>query len=499
MSSQKQYKTWSPGQPFLLPPSPLDWLPEGHLAYFLLDVVEQLDLSMIEARYQRKDARGTRPYAPSMMVALIFYGYCTGVFSSREIERATYEDIAFRVIAGGHHPHFTRVNAFRKDFLNELSELFLQVLRLCQTAGLVKLGHVALDGTKVQANASKHKAMSYERMLKAEAQLREEIAALMSQAEQADVDDDARLGEGVAAQDIPAELHRREERLATILKAKESLEAEAAAARARVLREQAQRAEVQAQTEEDPVERKRSATRAERLKAQAQQLAPGKDDDDIDPPTTSDGLPLHEPKTTRDGLPKANAQMNFTDPDSRIMESGGTFVQGFNCQAVVDSHRQIIVAQALSNQSPDNGCLVPMLALTISNCGVTPTVLTADAGYWQPEIPVTPAKDSTDIFVSTRRRKHGPEDPTENEPAPAQPKETPREQMRAKLETAEGKATYARRKAIVEPVFGQIKEVRGFRRFLLRGLEKAQGEWSLQCTAHNLLKLWRAEGLVPAM
>ena len=497
MSQQKQYRPWSPTQSFLLPPSPLEWLPEGHLAHFILDVVSELDLSEIEDRVQAKDGRGTRPYNPAMMVVLLFYGYCVGVFSSRKLERATYEDVAFRVLAGGQHPDHSRIAAFRKDHLEALRGFFVQVLMLCQQAGMVKLGHVAIDGTKVQANASKHKAMSYERMLQTELRLGEEVDALLNRAAEMDASEDARYGEGCREQDLPSELRRREKRLAKIRRAKAELEFEAAQARARQLREQAARASERSETHVDPVECKRAQTVAKNRTKKARELDPNGRDDDIEPPTTGNGLPKHEPRTKTDGTPHDKAQMNFTDPDSRIMQSSGSFMQGFNCQAAVDEEHQIIVAQALSNKSPDNGNLVPMVEQVRDNCGRAPDKTTADAGYWTPEAPEACEQLGTDVHISTRRRRRGNQDdviPDGSLPEDADA----RQRMRTKLRTKEGRDTYARRKAVVEPVFGQIKEARGFRRFLLRGQKAVEGEWALVCTTHNLLKLFRFSSLQAA-
>ena len=490
MSKRKKYQSWSPTQPFLLPPSPLEWLPEGHLAHFILDVVSELDLSKIEGRIQAKDGRGTRPYDPAMMVALLLYGYCVGVFSSRKIERATFEDVAFRVLAGGQHPDHSRIAAFRKDHLKALRGFFVQVLMLCQKAGMVKLGHVAVDGTKVQANASKHKAMSYKRMLQTELRLGEEVDALLNRAAEMDASEDARYGEGCREEDLPAELRRREKRLVRIRQAKAELEAEAAQARARQLREQAARAKERAKTHDDPVERKRATTMATNRAKKARELDPNGSDDDVDPPATEDGLPKHEPQTKTDGTPHDKAQMNFTDSNSRIMESSGSFIQGYNCQAAVDKEYQIIVGQAVSNKAPDNGNLVPIVEQVKNNCGRVPDKTTADAGYWTPEAPKACEQLGTDVYISTRRRKHGDQDgvvPNGLVPEDADA----RERMRRKLSTKEGRDTYAHRKAVVEPVFGQIKEARGFRRFLLRGQKAVQAEWALVCMGHNLLKLFR--------
>jgi transposase len=492
MSTVKSYQRYEPKQAFLLPPSPTEWLPEDHLAYFILDVVETLDLRPIDDALQSKDARGQQPYAPKMMVALLLYGSCVGVLSSRRMERATYEDVAFRVLAAGHHPHFTTINEFGKEHRASLAGLFVQVLRLCQKAGMVKLGHVALDGTKIQGNASKHKAMSYERMLKSEAELQKEIDALLRQAQETDASEDARFGEGRREEDLPAELRRREGRLAKIREAKVRLEKEAAQARALDLRGQATRARERAETHHDPTERKRAATVASRRAERARALDPKADDDDLDPPVTGDGLPMHRPNTTTEGAPDAKAQMNFTDPDSRIMESGGAFCQGYNGQAAVDEGHQIIVAQGVSNLAPDNGYLMPMLAQIRSNCGTGPSVVTADAGYWTPDAPQACVRLGTDPYISTHRQKHGEtEDPLTGS---GQDEDKAREQMRAKLRTDQGRRIYARRKAVVEPVFGQIKEARGFRRFLMRGLDAVRAEWAMICTGHNLLKLYRFAG-----
>jgi hypothetical protein len=368
---------------------------------------------------------------------------------------------------------------------------------LCQGAGLVKLGLVALDGTKIQGNASRHKAMSYERMLKSELQLQTEIEGLLARADETDAAEDVELGEGKQEEDLPEELRRREQRLVKIREAKARLEAEAKEARARNLREQADRASTRAKTHPDPVEQKRAESVAKNKAEQARKLAPDKDDDDLEPPQTDGGLPLHEPASTREGKPSDTAQMNFTDPDSRIMESGGTFLQGYNAQAAVDDAHQIIVAHDLSNLSPDNGNLVPMLVQTTANCGHSPVKALADAGFWIPSAPPACTQLGIDVYISTARRKHG----AGQEPGAVSPSAddtTARAAMARKLQSDQGKRTYARRKAIVEPVFGQIKEARGFRRFLLRGLVNVQAEWALVCTGHNLLKLFTFRSLQPA-
>lgn len=312
----KSYRAWSPTQSFLLPPSPLEWLPEGHLAYFVLEVGQALDLSAIEDAIQEKDGRGERPYPPAMMVALLVYGYCAGVFSSRRIARATYEDVAFRVIAGGEHPHFTTVNQFRLEHREALAKLFVQVLRLCRKAGLVKLGHVAFDGSKVAANASKHKAMSYKRMQEEERRLEAEVQALLAKADETDRREDAQYGVGQSPEDLPEELQRRESRLRRIREAKAALEKEAAEARAEELRDQAQAQREKASDESvDPAERKRAATRAEKAEEKALELT-GKDSNDDRPGggSTTGDLPHHRVPAETDGTPKPSAQRNFTDP-----------------------------------------------------------------------------------------------------------------------------------------------------------------------------------------
>ena len=273
----KQYRPWTPEQTFLLPPSPMEWLPEGHLAYFVLEVVGELDVGAIEAAIQKKDPRGERPYSPRMMTSLIVYAYCAGVFSSRKIERATYEDVAFRVIGGGGHPHFTTVNTFRLEHREALAGLFVQVLRLCMRAGLKTVGHVALDGSKVQANASKHKAMSYGRMKDEEKRLAAEIEQLLQRADVVDTQEDAEFGRDKRGDELPEELQRRESRLARIREVKAELEKEAAEARATKLRANA--AELRAEAEAIgtvPGQLKQSSTRAARSEKQADELAPRK-------------------------------------------------------------------------------------------------------------------------------------------------------------------------------------------------------------------------------
>jgi len=456
----KTFRPYTPDQLFLLPPALRDWLPEGHLTLFLSDVVEEgLDLTPILATYETGDGRGQPPYHPALMVKLLLYAYCTGKPSSRQIERATYEEIPYRVLAANQHPDHDTLAAFRQQHLGALAALFAQVLALCRRAGLVKLGHVALDGTKVLANASKHKAMSYGRMAEAEQKLEQEIAALLAQAAQVDAAEDAQYGKGRRGDELPAELTRRESRLAKILAAKAALEAEA----------KAQAVEAAAAAQAKLAERQRQAeTTGRKLKGR--------------PPTVPD--PTH-------ATPAPKAQRNFTDPESRIMKDGATksFVQAYNAQAAVDGQAQIIVAADVTQHANDKQQLVPMLRQVAANCGAAPTVASADAGYFSaPSVTDTTLQD-IDLYVPPDRQKHGERAPADSDPPPDAAAST---QMRAKLQTAAGQALYALRKAIVEPVFGQIKGPRGFRRFSFRGLGKVQAEWQLICLTHNLLKLFRA-------
>jgi transposase len=486
----KQYRSWTPEQAYLLPPSPLDWLPEGHLAYFVLELVREVDLTAIESAVQSGDSRGTRPYAPKMMTALLVYAYCVGIFSSRRIERATYEDVAFRVLSGGEHPHFTTVNEFRLVHRKALASLFLKVLQLCRRAGLVSLGHVSLDGSKVQANASKHKAMSYARMKEEEKRLSAEIEAMLFRADEVDVQEDERWGRGQSAEQLPEELQRRDERLKRIRAAKAELENEAKQARAEELRDHAKVQSERADTTLDEVERKRCATRAQKAEDEARSLS--RDDDDGPPSAGCDAtndLPHHRVPTTANGEPTSKAQRNFTDADSRIMVKGGAFIQAFNAHVVVDEAHQIILAEAVTNQPPDCEHLVPMVDRVVANCGEAPKTMTADSGYFSAQNVEHCAHSGIDVYIALRKT-----DVAKLGRLPATPAQDARQDMHDKLTTDRGRSTYARRKATVEPVFGQIKEARCFRRFSLRGLDKVRSEWSLVCLCHNVLKLFRAVG-----
>ena len=372
-------------------------------------------------------------------------------------------------------------------------------MKLCQQAGLVKLGLVAIDGTKVQGNASKHKAMSYERMQKQEKRLEEEIASLLARAEAVDNAEDERFGKGQREEDLPEELRRREGRLEKIRAAKLALEQQAKQTRVAELEAQAEGQESIAATHEDATERKRSTTRAKKRREQAKELSDSIDDDDLPPAggPTSQGLETHRTPATPEGAPRPKAQHNFTDPDSRIQERGGEYLQGYNAQAVVDADSQVIVAQGVTNMQPDNSHLAPMLGQIRENIGAMPDAALGDAGYWKTENAAYAEEQQIDLYISPQRKKHGPDPPTDDHSADVTNPD-PRQQMIAKLQTDEGRALYARRKSTVEPVFGQIKEARGFRRFHLRGLRKVIGEWSLVTATHNLLKLYRSQTAVAA-
>jgi transposase len=501
MQNPKTFRPWQPGQTSLLPPSPFDWLSADHQVYFLLDLVDELDLSAIVIPAQSKDPRGEKGFDPRMMTVLLLYGYCTGIVSSRRIERACYEDLAFRVLTGNQQPDHSRISEFRRRNLEALSELFVQILRLCQEAGMVSLGHVALDGTKVQANASKHKAMSHERMLKAEAQLEQEIRELMRRAEILDAQEDGKYGKGKLGSDLPEELRRREDRLEKIRQARQALEAEAAAAAARDRAKQAADAEAAVADAEaadaDASEQQKlrdKAVKAQEKAQAAKDLAIQKaDEGGLEPhglePQASDSMPYRGLAHRADGSPTAAAQRNFTDPDSHIMKSDGNLLQGYNCQAVVDGDHQVIVAMGVSNQSPDPEHLVPMLERTIANTGQIPKTLLGDTGYWSEDNAAACEKRGVDPYIATGRLPHGQPPPPIFGPIPKDLDAKGR--MARKLRKKEGREIYAKRKTIVEPVFGQTKEGRGLRRFLLRGLGKVDGEWLLWGTTHNLNKLWR--------
>jgi transposase len=448
-------------QSLMMPPSLHDWLPEDHLAGFVADLVPSLDLSAFYAAYEEKDGRGQAAYHPVMMVRVLIYGYCIGVVSSRQIEKRTYEDVAFRYLSADEHPDHSTINEFRKQHLRALAGLFMQALRLCQAAGLVKMGHVALDGTKKQANASKHKAMSYGRMGEAEEKLKAEVEQLLARAEATDAAEDEKERQGFSDK-LPKELARRESRLKKIQEAKAALEAEA--------RQKAEQEKAAAEA--------RIAARREQEEQTGKKMG---------------GRPPQIPDPEQ-AKPEDKAQRNFTDSDSRIMADGankGSFVQGYNAQIAVDAEAQIIVAADVTQEPNDKQQLAPMLEQVQQNTGVKPVASSADAGYWSPEQVADERVEGIDLHVATKRDKNATSEETAPSSDPVKGA-TAQEQMKQKLQSDAGRAIYKMRKAIVEPVFGQIKECRHFRRFSLRGLENVRAEWKLVCLTHNLLKLFRS-------
>ncbi len=427
----KTYRPYCPDQMFLLPPSLQDWLPEDHLSYFVSDVVDQLDLTEIESYYEKED-RGQPPYHPRMMTKVLVYAYCVGIFSSRKIQKRLIEDVAFRVLAAGNQPDFRTISDFRKIHHKALEGLFQQVLRLALGAGAIKLGRVALDGTKVKANASKHKAMSYGRMKDEERKLRDEVRKLLAQAKAADEEEDARYGKDKSGDELPDELSRRETRLQKIREAKRALE--------------------------------------ERAREEAEEEGKSKEE-------------------AKEAKPKDKTQYNFSDPESRIMKGADGFVQAYNAQAVVESTTQLIVAQAVTQEANDKRQIEPMVAAIEQQAGQKPEELLADSGYCSDKNLEHLENQEIEAYIATDRQKHGEKEICK--PGPLPKGATRVDRMKRKLQTKVGSAIYAARKSIVEPVFGQIKRARGFRQFNLRGIEKVRAEWAMVCMTHNVLKIYR--------
>jgi transposase len=415
----KTFRDWNVEQSWLLPPSVMDFVPADHLAHFIRDTVrEQLDLSAILAPYEQEE-RGYPPYHPVMMTALLLYGYCQGIYSSRRLARACEERVDFMAVTGLNRPDFRTVSEFRRRHLEALKGLFVQVLKLCQHAGLVSLGHVSLDGTKVKANASKHKAMSYGRMLESEGRLKREVREWFKQAEAVDASED-REHAGRRGEELPEWVANKQRRMEKIREAKAALEAEA--------------------------------------------------------------------RAQGEAAPKPKAQRNFTDPQSRIMKTGSDFVQAYNAQAAVDADSQVIVAQSLSNTATDVQQLAPIVKQIKVNTGRQARELSADAGYCCEGNLAVLARHKVKAYVATGRQRHSKASAT----GPRARGGKRVAAMRTALARTARRSRYRLRKQTVEPVFGQIKQARGFRQFLMRGLVKVQGEWSLICTVHNLLKLAKA-------
>ena len=452
----KTFRYYNPDQLLLLPPNLREWLPENHLVYFINDIVSELDLSGITSAYEG-DERGYPPYHPVMMTKILLYAYCVGKPSARKIQKKLEEDVAFRVLAAENKPDFRTISDFRKRHLTALAGIFVQVLKLCQKAGLVKLGHVALDGTKVKANASKHKAMSYDRMCKAERELEEEIRQLLEEGIRIDEEEDRLYGPDKRGDELPEELARRESRLKKIREAKKRLEEEA---------------RIQA-------EQKRKERAAKDAQCAGQKRRGRK------------------PKPIID-TPAGKAQSNFTDPDSKIMKNADkAFIQAYNAQAAVDSTAQVIVACDVITNPKDSTKTVDLVDQIQKNTGAKPKKVTADAGNYSEKNIQRLTRRKIDAYIATGKVKHGAKTPPP--PRGRIPKNaTTKDRMSRKLRTKKGRATYSRRKEIVEPVFGQIKSARGLDRFWLRGHHKVRHEWAIICLTHNLLKLFRSGTLVPA-
>jgi len=440
----KTFRPWDVDQSWLLPPSAYELVPPGHLAHFVRDTVrEALDLSAILAAFDEE--RGYPPYHPGMMVALLLYAYCRGVYSSRRIARACEERVDFMAVTGLQRPDFRTVAAFRRRHLAALADLFGQVLRLCRAAGLVRLGHVAIDGTKLRANASRHKAMSYGRMAQAEAALAAEVSRWLGKAEAADAEEDARHGPDRRGDEMPDWVADKARRLARIRAAKAVLEAEAAA-------------------------------------------PPAPDDEDR--PGPSSGMQRQgQPLRAEGGGPPNRAQRNFTDPDSRIQPTRDGFLQGYNAQAAVDAESQVIVAQRLVAGPADYLGLVPLVDQVRDRFGRHPREVSADAGFCTEANLAAMTERRVAAYIPPGRARHGEASAAGRRRLKAKPLAIA---MAAKLRRAGRRSRYRLRKQTVEPVFGQMKHARGFRQFLLRGLGKVRGEWALLCTAHNLLKLAKA-------
>ena len=447
-----KFRSYAPDQVFLFPPNPRNWLPEDHLAYQILDVVSQLNMKPFLTGYST-DRRGAPAYPPVMMTSLLLYGWCRHVYSSRKLEALCLEDVGGRVIAGGHQPDHRSINLFRLRHGKALSALFEQSVGLCQRAGMVSLVHVAIDGSKIEANASKRKAMSYGRMVKEEARLQAAIDGYFRRAQEEDAAEDALFGADQSGPKLPDELRRHESRIAKIREAKAALEAEAqATAEARKIARQ----EIEAQSDQ----------------------------------------PLSGRKPDIDAAPKDSVQRSFTDPDSRIMKGAdGAFLQAYNGQAAVDEHHQVIVACALSQDANDKRLLTPMVEQTLIQTGAKPGTVLADLGYYSEENVAAMEILGIDALIPPDKERCG----TPDDPAPALSAEafaalSTKEKMRHHISTAEGRDSYRRRKVIVEPVFGQAKGSAGnpgYLGFLRRGLTKCTQEWHWLCARHNIMKYIR--------
>src|SRR6516162_1441439 len=470
----KTFRAWKIDEPLFLPPTVGDFVAKDHLARFVLNLVmDEVDLAAITGTYGSE--RGQPPFDPTMMTALLLYAYCCGIYSSRRIAKACRERVDFMSIVALDAPDFRTISDFRKRHLKALRELFGQILQLCEQAGLVKLGHVALDGTKIKVYASKHKAMSYERMEKRAAELEAEVAKWLAVAEATDAEEDKLHGADKTGGELPDWVADKKRRAERIRQAKAELEAEAKASAEAKLK-----AAAEAQQQREAEGRKKS------------------------------GPPAAPPSAT----PEPKAQKNFTDPESRIMKNKDGFVQAYNAQIVVDSAAQIIVAQDVTQSGADSGQLVPMTDAVETNLGRKPEQLSADAGYCSEANLEALESRGIDGYVATGRARdavagrvkdesavapRAPEEPSSRQAEPT-PAATPSrvEAMREKIKAGGHASPYRLRKQLPEPVFGQIKQARGFRQFLLRGFQKVRAEWAIVCTAHNLLKLVQRRSLSAA-
>lgn len=461
----KRFRVCDLDQPFLLPPSLQEWLPEDHLARFVADVTGELDLSAVYAEYERHDSRGLSAYHPLLLTRLLLYGYSIGITSSRAIEKATYDNLAFRYLAADQHPDHDTIASFRQQNLEALASLFAQALRLCRKAGLVKLGQVALDGTKILANASSHRSVTHKELGEREQYWKGMIARLLAEAEKTDRREDQQFGRGQSADPLPEELAHAQSRLQRIQLAKAELEKEAqqkleAASPTHESRKPGRPRKDQPSAARDPQERDKEKKRRRR----ARRNAAG--------PTR---------------------QYNFVDPDSRVMRDNARkcFVQGYNAQIAVDSHQQVIVAAEVTQQVTDREQLLPMVESIRSSTQTTPQTVLADAGYWDTASLRDLSRKGIQVLMSPDREVQ-----SETELAATVPKNEEAMRMRQLLLSPAGRALYRLRQATVEPVFGCIKEARGLRRFRFRGLIRVQQEWKLICATHNLLKLFRHRALL---
>ena len=438
----KTFRAWDLSQTFLFPPSVLDFVPPEHPAHFVRELVRnELDLAAIVEKYP--EGRGQPPYHPALMTSLLLYSYCRGLHSSRKIEAACRERVDFMAVTGMAKPDHSTISLFRKEHLLELQGLFAQVLQLCADAGLVKLGHVAVDGTKVKANASKHKAMSYERMQMRDKQLEADIRRWFEQADREDAEEDAKYGKDRRGDELPDWVTDKEKMREKIREAKARLEEQAKEKAKRLAEERAER------------ERERG---------------------------TPCGGP---PPRALSGIPEPKAQVNFTDAESRIMKTRNGYEQAYNCQIAVDAASQVIVAESVTQNQNDGDELPPLVVQMKETVGL-PEEISADYSYCSEENLEFLERSRVRAYVATGRQKHDATSPTAAEQRTMKPIVRA---MRARLRRGALRSHYRLRKQVVEPVFGQIKEARGFRRFSLRGILKVLGEWSLVCTAHNLLKL----------